>query len=326
MKRDLVEKSGSEHSGGEQASPDTVVRCYSVFDKFFPTCGLLDYTEGMYYGDPNTPYDVAQQNQINYVLDQVGVARGVRVLEIGCGNGTLLDEVRRRGAQGIGVTISPEQVALCTRRGLDVRLLNYRDLGEDFFGRFDTVIANGPIEHFVQAEDAANGRDDAIYTRFFEICHRAIDPASTNRKFINTTINFVRPPEPGDLLKSPGSFPRGSDAFHYAWLARAFGGWYPKLGQLEACGQRHFTPRTTLDGTYDYYLTSEEWLRRIQAEMFSLRGGLKFLNGSLKLLARHPKQLATMLNCMLVTQSWNWQFRAPNPPTRLLRTTWDYVA
>ena len=60
--------------------------------------------------------------------------------------------------------------------------------------------------------------------------------------------------------------------------------------------------------------------------MFSLRGGLRFLGGSLKLLKRHPRQLATMLTCMLVTQSWNWQFRPPDPPTRLLRTTWEYVA
>ena len=47
--------------------------------------------------------------------------------------------------------------------------------------------------------------------------------------------------------------------------------------------------------------------------MFSLRGGLKFLGGSRKLLTRHPRQLATMLTCMLVTQSWNWQFARKRP-------------
>ena len=78
MKRDLDDKPEGTHPGVEQASPDTVVRCYSVFDKFFPTCGLLDYTEGMYHGDASTPYDVAQKNQINYVLDQVEVAQGTR--------------------------------------------------------------------------------------------------------------------------------------------------------------------------------------------------------------------------------------------------------
>ena len=33
-------------------APQTVVACYSLFDKFFPACGLLDYTEGIYHNDP----------------------------------------------------------------------------------------------------------------------------------------------------------------------------------------------------------------------------------------------------------------------------------
>jgi hypothetical protein len=39
---------------------------------------------------------------------------------------------------------------------------------------------------------------------------------------------------------------------------------------------------------------------------------------------RHPVQLITMLVCMLGSQSWNWQFRGPNPPTQLVRQTWAY--
>src|SRR5262245_10885224 len=99
----------------------TVVRCYSLFDRFFPACGLLDYPEGLYHGDSTTPYEVAQRNQINYVLNEVGCTAGTRILEIGCGNGTLLDAVRERRATGVGITISPEQVALCRQHGLDVR-------------------------------------------------------------------------------------------------------------------------------------------------------------------------------------------------------------
>src|SRR5690349_2327727 len=42
----------------------TVVNCYALFDKFFPTVGLLDYSEGMYFGDASTPLEIAQLNQI----------------------------------------------------------------------------------------------------------------------------------------------------------------------------------------------------------------------------------------------------------------------
>jgi cyclopropane fatty-acyl-phospholipid synthase-like methyltransferase len=300
----------------------TVVRCYSLFDKFFPACGLLDYTEGI-YPRPDTSYEEAQQNQINYVLDEVLCGPGTRILEIGCGNGNLLAEVSRRRAQGVGLTISPEQVALCCRRGLDVRLLDYRDLDEEFSGQFDAVVANGPVEHFVQPRDAEQGLADAIYREFFEICHRAIDPLSLNQRLINTTIHFVRTPDPQNLLRSPWTFRWGSDNFHWAMLARSFGGWYPVKGQLERTADGLFRRQRIMDGTHDYHLTSEEWLRRIKCLLWTWRG-MKIVGSSLSFALRHPGQYFNMLTCMLASQSWNWQFRGNNPPTRLLRETWEY--
>jgi cyclopropane fatty-acyl-phospholipid synthase-like methyltransferase len=301
----------------------TVVRCYSLFDRFFPACGLLDYTEGIYHGDSTTPYEVAQKNQIQYVLNEAGCVPGARILEIGCGNGTVLEAVRERRAQGIGITISPEQVALCRRRGLDVRLLNYVDLDDNFTHQFDAVIANGPIEHFVQPADAVAGRTDAIYRHFFETCHRAIDPASPIRRLVTTTIHFVRTPDARDLLKSPFRFRWGSDKFHWAMLAKSFGGWYPLRGQFARCAAGLFTDIRQSDGTYDYHLTSEEWLRRIRAVLPTPQGW-KIVARSIPFALRHPIQYATMLTCMLRSESWNWQFRGPNPPTRLIRQTWAY--
>ena len=302
-----------------------VVNCYSFFDKVFPALGMLDYTEGMYHGDPATPFDVAQQNQIDYVLDEVQCGSGTRLLDVGCGNGELLAAAGRRGARAVGITISPEQVRRCTERGLDAHLLNYRHLDNSWRGQFDAVIANGPIEHFVQAVEAADGRDDDIYRRMFEIFHLLVDPASSIRKLINTTIHFVRRPDPRDLLAGPLRFRWGCDRFHWAMLNRSFGGWYPRMGQLEACAGGKFQLAKTVDGTYDYHLTSEQWLRRVQSEMRRLRSAPRLLGLSLGVMARHPVQCCMMLACMLVSQSWNWQFRTSDPPTRLLRQTWDYV-
>ena len=136
------------------------------FDKFFPTC--IAYTPGHLSRRP-TPRTQAQLNQINYLSTRSAAARRP-LLDVGCGM-TLLEEVRRRGAVGTGITISPEQAGLCRRRGLDVRLLDYRELAGRSIGPFDAVIANGAIEHFVQVSDAAAGEAEQIYARMFRLFH-----------------------------------------------------------------------------------------------------------------------------------------------------------
>lgn len=301
----------------------TVVNCYSFFDKVFPACGLLDYTEGIYHNGPDTPYDVAQANQIDYVLDEVQCGPGTRLIEVGCGNGSLLVRAKERGADAVGITISPEQVALCRDRGVDARLLDYRDLDGAWFGRYDAVIANGPVEHFVQPADAAAGRTDEIYCRMFDLFHRLIDPASRIRRAINTTIHFLRTPNPRDLLRSPWRFRWFSDEFHWSLLHRSFGGWYPVVGQFERCAAGRFDLIHTTDGTYDYHLTSEEWLRRCRQAFLSSKFW-PIAKDSLPFVTRHPIQTAHMLLCLLWSQSWNWQFRSADPPTRLLRQTWQW--
>ena len=302
----------------------TVVGCYAFFDKVFPALGLLDYTEGMYHGDARVPYEVAQQNQIAYVLDQVNCGAGTRLIDVGCGNGELLAAAARRGAGAVGITISPEQVDRCRSRGLDARRVDYRDLDDAWFEQFDAVVANGPIEHFALPEDAAAGRDDAVYRRMFEIFHRLIDPHSPVRKLINTTIHFVRPPNPRDLLSNPRRFQWGSERFHWAMLERSFGGWYPQLGQFDRCAEGLFQLRTSVDGTEDYHWTSEQWLRRVQSELGHLGAAARMLGRTLGVFFRQPRLCATMLTCMLASQSWNWQFRGKHPPTCLLRQTWDW--
>jgi cyclopropane fatty-acyl-phospholipid synthase-like methyltransferase len=146
----------------------TVVNCYDFFDRLIPA-GMTDLTDGIYHGDESLSYEQAQENQANWLLDQVGCTERSRILGIGCGNGRLL-AVERRGAKPIGVTIRRSN---CRRvRGLDMRLLNYRELGEGWNGRFDGIVANGSIEHFVQPRDVAAGRMDQIHRE-----HRPYGPA-----------------------------------------------------------------------------------------------------------------------------------------------------
>lgn len=315
----------STEMGAANAQPwGTVVTCYSAVDRCFPACGLFDLSEGIYHGNPETPLEQAQTNQHDYLLDQVLCGPGRRVLDIGSGYGTLLERMRGRGAAVVGITVTPEQVKHCRRRNLDVHLLDYRAIPSQWDRTFDGVIANGSVEHFVRPDDVAAGRADAVYRHLFATVHRLIDPDSAARRFATTTIHFLRnPADPRALLRSPFAFRRGSDDFHWAVLEQGWGGYYPEVGQLRRCAEGYFDLLEEVDGTEDYRLTSEEWLRRARRALRSPRV-VKIAVRSLPVFARSPRQFLTLLLGFLFSQSWNWQFRPPDPPTRLLRQTWAY--
>ena len=299
--------------------------CYSVVDRFFPACGLLDLTEGMYGGDPRLSVEEAQAHQHDYLLDQLGCGTGTRILDVGCGYGTLLKRARQRGLDGVGISISPEQVGRCRREGLDVHLLDWRRLPPDWNGVFDGVVANGSIEHFAAPQDAATGTADAMYTELFAAVARVLVPGPSSR-FVSTTIHMVRGPgDPLSLLRAPSNFPRGSDDYHWSVLEHGWGGYYPALGQLERCAAPRFALLAEQDGTADYRLTSEAWLSRVRAALRSWRTPM-MLWRLLPVLLRAPRQCTGLLAACLRSESWAWQFRGDDPPTRLLRHTWQRSA
>lgn len=218
----------------------TVVSCYSAVDRFFPACGLFDLTEGIYQGDPGISYEKAKKHQHCYLLKQLGCSSGHRILDIGCGYGTLLERIRQLDAVGVGISISPEQVKHCREKQLNVHLMNYKEIPTEWRQTFDGVIANGSIEHFLDPREAAAGMADSIYHNMFAIVYNLIDPHSAIKRFVTTTIHFVRKPNnPVDILRSPFEFSWNSDRFHWAVLGQGWGGYYPDPGQLCRCANEY---------------------------------------------------------------------------------------
>ena len=76
------------------------------------------------------------------------VRPGARVLDVGCGEGTLLDLLQReKGVDGRGVEISPDGVAACLAKGLSVMQGDAdRDLGEFPADAFDYVILSQTLQ------------------------------------------------------------------------------------------------------------------------------------------------------------------------------------
>src|SRR5437660_7510385 len=87
---------------------------------------LADFSGAKYDGDSSLSLEQAQARKHEYVAEQLGLGPGRRMLDLGCGWGTLLDFARRRGADAVGVTLSAAQVRACRRHGLDVHLQDAR--------------------------------------------------------------------------------------------------------------------------------------------------------------------------------------------------------
>jgi cyclopropane-fatty-acyl-phospholipid synthase len=304
---------------------------------------VTDLTDGKYLDDRNdrAAYTAAQERQAEYLLDQARCGVGTRLLDIGCGYGRILEHAARRGAKAVGITISPPQVAHDRARGLDVRLLNYLNIfakgtnpslapsgavhgGPPYEGgectwehAFDAIVANGSLEHFVQAADAAAGRADKIYEDMFAICRRLLVDGG---RFVTTAIHLRATGQfdPTEIARGPGAQRRYSDAYHFATIMKWFGGWYPEPGQLERCARSYFDLVQQEDGTHDYHLTSEYWLRQFR---WSLAINPRLWWEAVVQLWQRRQAAWQLLRLQLWDQSWAWQFRPP-APLRLLRQTW----
>jgi methionine biosynthesis protein MetW len=82
------------------------------------------------------------------------VPPGSRVLDLGCGDGALLDHLQReRGCTGYGIEIDDENVIACVKRNVDVIQLNL-DQGLSIFedDSFDVVLQIDTLQHLRNAE------------------------------------------------------------------------------------------------------------------------------------------------------------------------------
>jgi methionine biosynthesis protein MetW len=82
------------------------------------------------------------------------VPAGSRVLDLGCGDGAMLDYLQReRGCTGYGIEIADDNILACVKRGVDVIQLNL-DEGLSMFddGSFDVVLQIDTLQHLRNTE------------------------------------------------------------------------------------------------------------------------------------------------------------------------------
>ncbi len=130
------------------------------------------------YADPAMSLDEAQADKIRHHLDAAGVDAGGRVLDVGCGWGSLLKSaVQDRGAvSATGLTLSPLQQAYIRTLGvpgLDAELRSYEHYTPD--APFQSIMSVGAFEHFTKP-GASRDERMAAYDGFFQRCAAWLAP------------------------------------------------------------------------------------------------------------------------------------------------------
>jgi cyclopropane-fatty-acyl-phospholipid synthase len=142
---------GLRHSKTRDA--EAIHHHYDVSNRFYEMVlgPSMTYTCAA-YENAEQSLEAAQENKYRLVFDKLGLQPGDRLLDIGCGWGSMVRYAARRGVQVIGVTLSQEQASWAQKaiedEGLsdlaEVRFSDYRDVPET---NFDAISSIGLTEH-----------------------------------------------------------------------------------------------------------------------------------------------------------------------------------
>ncbi len=230
------------------ASTEDLQHHYDVGTDFYELWldSSMVYSSAM-YEDLSEDLSDAQWRKVDYHLDQALGGRSGRLLDVGCGWGSVLHRASEIGCTGVGLNLSADQHAFTQARFAEVPAIstlqeswrNHTDEG------YDGIVCIGALEHFAGVED-----DDATktqhYREFFEFCQRALKPGG--RLSLQTIAygDFVGQIDP---FISNEIFP-GSDL--------------PTLGQLANASQHCLQVTSLRNDPLDYGRTCREWAKRLE--------------------------------------------------------------
>lgn len=265
------------------ASSGAIQSHYDVSNEFFALWldAGLTYSSAMWAG-PEDCLESAQKRKIDYHLNYVCTRRVRRLLDIGCGWGSLIAQAldSGRAESAVGLTLSPAQAAYISDRRdsrTSVQLGDWRDHCPA--SSYDAIVSIGAIEHFVRPETSAGDRVK-IYRHFFDSCRSWL--AKDGRMSLQSIVYGAGAFAPGAIATvfPESDLPRLSEIIRAceglfevvslrsdrADYARTVREWYLRLGErrdtaIELAG------RATVE-RYDRFLRASE--RGFEAGVFNL--------------------------------------------------------
>ena len=144
-----------------------------------------------YFKNENDSLETAQNNKIQHIIKKLNIKPNQKVLDIGCGWGSLaIDIAKSAQCEVTGITLSENQFKYCTQKAkelnlenqLTFKLMDYRELND----KFDRIVSVGMFEHV--------GRK--FYNKFFKQIDNLLDKDGVSLIHTIGSVNPPRDPHP----------------------------------------------------------------------------------------------------------------------------------
>ncbi len=198
--------------------------------------------------DDHDTLEAAQLAKIDYHIEKSGAAGRARVLDVGCGWGSVLRRlVSSAGVQSaIGLTLAREQAAYIDRQrwpGVEVRVESWSDHVPS--APYDAIISVGAFEHFAKLDQSPQDKI-AGYRSFFRRCHEWLPPG-------------------GCLSLQTMAYENSSRAdFSPFFASQVFPeSDLPRLAEIAGASERLFEIVSLRNDRLHYARTALEWRRRL---------------------------------------------------------------
>jgi len=154
-----------------------------------------------YFKNESDSLATAQNNKIDHVIKKLNIKPHQKILDIGCGWGSLaIDIAKNTNCEVTGITLSENQFNYCVKKVKELnlenqvtfKLIDYRELDE----KFDRIVSIGMFEHV--------GRK--FYNKFFKQIEKLLNDDGVS---LIHTIGSVNPPRDPHPWISKYIFPGG---------------------------------------------------------------------------------------------------------------------
>lgn len=237
------------------AAAESIQHHYDVSNRFYSLWldESMTYSCGLWQ-DGDDCLSAAQTRKIDHMVSLAGAARQKRVLDIGCGWGSVMQRlVAEHGVERVtGLTLSPAQARRIEELGdarLEVRVEDWADFVPD--APYDAAISVGAMEHFVKF-GWERSKKVAAYRRFFEKCHESLKPGAGLALQTIGKGNVVLD-EQGlrdTVFIAQHIFPESDP---------------PRLAEIVHAAEKLFEVRSVVNHREHYARTCSAWLERLRA-------------------------------------------------------------